>query len=212
MNHLRRNGSTLNLPKTSSEDQFKCSEFRPCKRLHCVSCQHRRREYFITVGARICRAGNLSRIVVVAWKNPGAQYAFQVLSEQWQRLSKRTRGQMGKFIRVLALGEDANTPHCHVILGDAAAKLLLQKAKKLWPDIRVANDEVFDIENALGYIFDNNYLPTVLRVDRPKGLRILSGSRGMKYGYPKPKDWEAFQEILLNDVLPPKDADVGIGG
>ena len=96
---------------------------------------------------------------------------------------------MGKFVRSLGIGHSERTPHIHYLVAHDAALFLREMARRVGPPETLIYPKVLkvapDVGELLGYFFDRNFLPSYLDLDRPKGIRILSGSRGISYGFPK---------------------------
>jgi hypothetical protein len=194
--HFLKSGATLNSKKHKATY---CSEFRPCKRMTCDGCSDRRRKYFIGVGLIRAVHFGLDTHVVISWPLKDGECEWSVLNGSVYKLSQATNGKRGEYIRVAALGEK-RTPHIHFLVTHAVAMLIRNKALKgSLRTPRISIDKAFDPESLLGYFYDRNYEHTYLLPDRPKRIRLLSGSRGMSYGYPGKNQWEAYKLALCGD-------------
>lgn len=189
--HLRRNGST---PKGRPRAPYMCSIYRACRRMTCVACVYRRREYFVEGAILMIKAGHLYRHIVISWPRKGdCQWA--VLRRSMQALGKAIKGRLGLHIRVAAIGIKDGRPHVHIIAHERVTTLILSAAKRTCPSgLRTHVSIITDPEGLLRYFFEVNFLPTFLLPDRPRGIRLLSGSRGyLSFGYPRKAAWAALK-------------------
>lgn len=181
--HLRKTGVTLN-----SRRVIRCDEDWHCRRMSCGACVFRRRNSFVREGTRFASYYGMNQHVVVSWPLKAGEDAWPKLLGLSSRLSKAASGQIGKYIRSLGIGAKNRTPHVHYLVSNEGADNLEGIARYLGPSEllvfreRLAND--FQTETMLGYFYDRNFLPTYNDPERPRGIRILSGSRGMRYGFP----------------------------
>lgn len=183
--HLRKVGTTIN----SKTWGVRCDEDWPCKRMSCQSCAYRRRNAFVREGHRFSERHDLHFHFVVSWPLQPYEDAWGKLLTQSSILSKAASPKVGKFVRSLGIGHSDRTPHIHYLVSQDAALFLRETARRVGPPETLIYPKVLkvapDVGELLGYFFDRNFLPTYLDLDRPKGIRILSGYRGMSYGFPK---------------------------
>lgn len=202
-------GDTLNSKK--KKETIFCTLSYPCKRMTCSSCVSIRRNYFIKHSFQFSKDNDLNCHLVVNWSCKDTDDVWQVVLKDIPIFTKLLSGRIGPYIRTLGLGESHN-PHIHFLLRREKVSLIRRIAKifyKKYPNKKFTVEEVtndkFSIKedrcraitvvekNApgphelLGYFFDQNFLPLFNHLARPKGLRIISGSRGVSYGFPKRK-------------------------
>jgi hypothetical protein len=164
-----------------------CFKGWPCKEVRCTKCLQRRRKYFISRGYLHYKDHDLSSFSTVAWV--GKKYKntpWQVLALHQKTFSKKCSGaKFGHYVRVGAVGKE-NTPHLHLVHHPRAVKKLERICKKLWGtnDCHLTTKPVISPLRLLGYLFDRNFEPSVLDVNRPKRMRILSASRPMSVAFP----------------------------
>lgn len=182
--HLRRTGVTLNSGRV-----IRCDEDWHCRRMSCGSCVLRRRNSFIHEGVRQASYYGMDHHVVVSWPLQPHDHVWSKLFNQSSLLSKAASGRIGKYIRCLEIGVRARTPHVHYLVSSVGAEVLYHFAHQNGPSEKMVFREglrdSLQLAAVLGYFYDRNFVPTYHEPDRPKGIRILSGSRGMRYGFPK---------------------------
>lgn len=172
-------------PLNRSRTKIYCSASWPCKRIRtCHSCTQRRGEYFIEEGTRFCSRYDLTYFVTISWLPRRRDSHWEVLLENTSILSKHLGKLVNKHIRVLSISE-GELPHVHMLIDvsyrDKLFDFVRQRTKNK-VDLNGASSS--RVEARLGYMFFDNFIPTFRRTDRPRRLRLLSGSRGILYGYP----------------------------
>lgn len=189
---LVRAGATLNSPRKWP----KCHLSRPCKRVQvCDGCRSRRRQYFIEMGSRIVLQKRLTTLLTLAWTN--SECPWSVLLGRAIKAISIVRKNGGKQIRVMAIGTQ-RTPHLHVLLAPHNCELSCKRIRSLPAPERptIQYKGIAEPKGLLGYIFDQNYMPTLSLTDRPRRIRLLTGCRGMSYGYPPRHEWERYLNLL----------------
>lgn len=181
--YLDHPGVSLN----SRKKKIKCTDTRPCKRIiNCEVCRNIRRNYFISQGERFLHKHSMNSFVTVAWPLKDGEDLWSKLWSYIDRLAIGRSIKLSKYIRVIGIGEQNETPHLHFILQNNVGEKVRERVHKLWQSNRLVQiKDVTDPRNLLGYLFDKNFMVVFSRPDRPKRIRILSGSRGMSYGFPK---------------------------
>jgi hypothetical protein len=76
------------------------------------------------------------------------------------------------------------TPHIHYLVNQSAVARIRKVVKKRWPNTAFFQGEADEVRGLLGYFFQKNFLPATLSISRPPRMRLLSGSRGIRYGFP----------------------------
>ena len=182
-----REGSTLN-SRLALRRPLRCSDNWPCKRMTCPSCRYRRRNHFINNGVRFAEEHGINVHCVVSWPLQFGENPWGKILRHSPVLSKAMSGKIGKYIRTIGIGERCATPHVHYLVQEEAFQLFREKARQLGPQETLIFPERFevaqDLEGLLGYFFDRNFLLAFLDSERPKRTRIISGSRGLSYGFP----------------------------
>jgi hypothetical protein len=173
--HLRSTGVTLN-----SRRVIRCDEDWHCRRMSCGACVQRRRNCFIHEGARQASYHGMYHHVVVSWPLQAHDHVWSKLLNQSSLLSKAASGRVGKYIRSLGIGAKARTPHVHYLVTREGAEVLYHFARQSGPPetliFREGLNDGLQLVAVLGYFYDQNVVPTYNDPDRPKGIRILSGS------------------------------------
>ncbi len=192
--HLIQLRTTLN----SATKKIRCTSSWPCKRIaDCETCANRRRQYFVSMGTRYATANALDAFVTISWPLQDGEEPWGKLQRCYRQLVAGKMHRSGKYIRVLGIGEK-ETPHIHLILTTPAAVKLRLFARRVGPEETITQIKpTSDVRGLLGYLYDRNFLVVVRRSDRPKRMRVLSGSRGLSYGYPTRRKPTEF--ALAND-------------
>ena len=167
----------------------------------CQNCKIRRRNFFISRGFQHAVDKGLIFHVIVSWIN------FKETDDRWLKLiinsrtlSKTLSGaKMGAYIRVISLGKRSSTPHAHYLVNKETANLIQRVAHKKWSQdkVRVHIRQIIKIHPLLGYLYDNNFIPSQNDPERIKGIRLLSASRPMKVGFPTLKQ----EHLLFNQDI-----------
>lgn len=188
--------STTNLPIT-----IKCSRSWPCKRPSCHDCNSIRRKYFVRLIGLEFQRGSMSSFLTVSWKISDS------IADFWRFLGDRSRNLFKNFSRhgesylsVRSLGERKGRPHIHVLTTEKGERNLTLRAKRRWSNGEVSvNSQLIKSEldaiKVAGYIFDKNLTPSLRDSSRPKGYRIVMGSIGKTWGYPKDIDWQRIDSF-----------------
>ena len=151
--------------------------------MKCRECVSKRRNHFIYTGVKFSSHHGLNRHVVINWNSPQFE-EWPHLLKLSSELAKLSSGRIGKYIRCLGMGKQSRTPHIHYLLTeDGEAQLELRARAQLWMK-HFFSSCVPDPEGLLSYFFDRNFIPTFDDRERPRGIRVLSASRGMPCGYP----------------------------
>ncbi len=177
----------------------KCHYWRPCKRKSCEQCMKRHRQYFVEMGEFYTIQRGLNLHATISWLKRNCNDDPHIMCVALaHNMSKALSGKIGPFIRVTGIGRKKGTPHLHYLVRYEVGELLKSRAEQhsppgsiVWKDKKV----VYDHRGILGYLFDQNFTLAALDPERIKGMRLISGSRGMTYGYPRKKHWEALQKI-----------------
>lgn len=161
-----------------------CRTSRPCRDVHCNRCMEIREEYFSTEGGVYIREHHLDCFWTLKIPYRSTISPWEALLNESPRLWRQAyRKRPGKFVRCLALGNLCNTPHVHLIVTKHGSQILTHIAEKNY-SAKPVIESVTSPENLLAYLFRQNYLPTVQRYDRPKRVRLLSASKGLRVGFP----------------------------
>lgn len=113
-------------------------------------------------------------------------------------MSERLTGRVGPFIRTLAIGLRKEAPHVHYLIRPDRAEMLEKLVKKYAPEGTrkfIDVEAAYDVSGLLDYFFQKNFLPSVTDPNRIKGVRLISGCRGITYGYPKKAHWVELARI-----------------
>lgn len=202
-NQLNRSGDTLK----SSKPTIRCTKTRPCKCIkNCEICRKIRREYFIQTWAVFGKQWRLDTHVMITWKQSPDNHSWNILLNAIQRFSKFGSGRrFGKYVRVISVSEDG-APHVHILTNKKTSIDILRLVKSKWKlnNNSVKVDPEYDIEGLLGYFFDQNFLFSFCDPERPKRIRLLSGSRPASCGFPSHENKARMQRIFNNlyDQLP----------
>lgn len=169
----------LNLPSS-----IKCYEKRPCKRIaSCDPCRLRRRDFFVAQGMPFLDKNKITHFVTVRWEESEPYKAWETVLREYPLIWKKMTRLFPRYVRCLAIGE-LDTPHVHFLLEARLVQPLSAMAFSSDSFRGFHEDEIHDQAGVLGYLYDQNFYETFIRPDRPKRIRLLSGSRGMKYGFP----------------------------
>jgi len=166
----------------------KCTREWPCKKMSCKHCVFKRREYFLRNGGAFVRKHSLNVHFTISWPlTAGEDYWSKILTI-YPALRKKLSPRIGKHIWVLGIGEIKRTPHVHYLITEESVNLVYTYAKKIRKvnvitHVKKANDP----ETLLGYLYDKNFVPATSDPERPPRTRVMSGSRGMRYGFPPTK-------------------------
>ena len=178
----------------SRNKKIRCSDKFRCKRMTCEVCMRIRRRYFVENGVKFASVNALDTHLIVSWhwSSIVKMDNYHVEQDQWLPLvvrtgilSKKMSGVKAKpYIRVLAIGKKG-CPHIHFILSEAVANKVRKICDKRWgKKVETNHIRIHDVQQLLGYFFDQNFLPTVNRLDRIKGIRLITASRPMRCGFP----------------------------
>jgi len=113
-------------------------------------------------------------------------------------LSKKMSGIKARpFIRVVAIGKK-NCPHMHIICGANTMTKIEKICSKIWANqYEIVSNDIYNIDGLLGYFFDQNFYPTYFHPDRIKGIRLITGSRPMRCGFPSNKQiYEMYNQTI----------------
>jgi hypothetical protein len=196
---LRSSGETLN----SRSMRSRCTECWPCKKMKCVSCRKRRREFFVRCGIIFSHQWCHTTHLVISWPwNSEVRNSWDVVVNSMDVLSKFMSGRkVGPYLRVTSVGPDG-CPHVHFLVADITCEKIKRIVSQKWPAIatKVNSSQIHDFEGILGYFFDQNYIPSQNDPDRIKGIRLTSATRPMPCGFPTHKQ-ERQIRIIENDFL-----------
>lgn len=187
----------------NSRLKIKCKSSFLCKRMTCSSCQSIRRARFVKYGLKHCQMNQLSTHLIITWKKASFE------KDPWQELLSSNRilsqsissKRAGHFIKVISLSMENKTPHVHYVVSKSTAKKITRVSREKWRNNLVICEKLIkknQIENVLGYLFDRNYIPSILDSERPKGVRLLTASRPMKTGFFS--GYGSYQKSRLNSV------------
>jgi len=194
--HLIHPGISLNPTKRKA----RCLPNWRCKRVaQCELCARIRRTYFISTATEFCRRWALDAFATVSWPLSRNEEPWSKLRLCCGRLSRGGLYRIGKYVRVIAIGK-SETPHVHLLIRrEASTKLRHIARRKGPPETRIAILPIDDVGGLLGYLFDQNGLPAMRRTDRPRRIRILSGSRGLRLGFPTKTQVSKLKNTYLID-------------
>ncbi len=182
--------------------QRRCGKWRPCKRMECVGCVERRLDYFLRATTFLINKHGIDchcTISLPLSENDDVWLRLQSLSAI---LTEKLTGRIGPFVRILALGKEKGTPHVHYLIQEKYFKAFESVAKKSSPKkTRISQKEIYGIHGLLEYLFISNFLPTDTHPDKIKGIRLISGSRGITYGYPRKKHWKHLELMTLKNTF-----------
>lgn len=155
-----------------------------CKRMRCSRCREIRRNYFVSQGVPFVELNNISHFVTIRWYPQANARPWQLLVRQHKEFWNQVYRKSFKYIKCLALGSEDDTPHLHMLIPEHVIPLIKQKSLKCSPSREFDSRHIYNDRKLLGYIYDKNFIVTHLHPDRPTRIRVLTGSRGMKYGFP----------------------------
>lgn len=168
-----------------SGSQVICSVRRPCKRMRCPRCISIRRWFFLRSASRYSEAAGLNHHVVISWPLEDKESPWLKLVAGRRNILSPLSGHRGKYVQVFALGLKCRTPHVHLVVGEKLSRRLVRVVRSsilFCPRVKV--DDIWDSEGLFGYLFDQNFLPSFNDSERPRYIRLISSSRGMKCGFP----------------------------
>lgn len=183
-----------------------CLDKRPCKRIRtCNSCRLKRRYFFVQSGCDFSKKYNLDSFITVSFLSLNDRGDWAEFLELARSLSKKsTSSHKMKYIRTLGMGSRL-CAHIHYLTTMAGAqkiKLLARsKSFKRSSSVNICIKKADDLGGLLGYFYDQNFIPAFCDPLRPKGIRILSASKGMPCGFPSLKNKRKYpitQEIFRN--------------
>jgi hypothetical protein len=188
LTELSSSKTTLNCGKSKAI----CLENRRCKRMTCGTCRAIKRRFFIIEGTRFAHERGLSRHLTIKWRKTSPEEAWPRVVSATSTLTRAMSGRKaGPYIRVIDLGKDERiTPHVHFLVSEHTAVEIERIARKKFSEqrsVNIKNDPVYEVSGLLGYFYDKNAVPSFLDPGRFKRIRIISASRGMPCGFPKPK-------------------------
>ncbi|PIU01288.1 MAG: hypothetical protein COT74_01945 [Bdellovibrionales bacterium CG10_big_fil_rev_8_21_14_0_10_45_34] len=196
--HSDRAGATVITARSGQKVRiWKCGgAYRPCKRLECEGCEDRRKSYFVEAATLLALSrGMIFHCTISLIGDPSdAWYRLLTLSSG---LSKYLTGKIGPFIRCLSVDPESSTPHVHYLIPGDKLQIFQRLCKKYLPPeqrVFVARSVAYDVEGLLEY-FWSNFMDAMTDPQRIKGLRLLSGTRGITYGYPRKRHYLALQEM-----------------
>ncbi len=194
----------------NSRAKIICKPKFRCKRMSCRRCRAIRRAYLIVSGGSLIRSQGECSHLILSWINSDND-PWKVLLERAYAVIKALSHKVSFFIRFLSLGERSETPHLHMIIKATEENIVrnLVKLKSLNCKHRIHCSSIYDPEGLLGYLFDQNFIPSFFHNDRPKGIRLISGSRKIKYGFP---DAVAQKQIESLKLLPVENYDDEFSG
>lgn len=164
---------------------IRCHPKRLCKSMRCGRCVRIRRQSFLHNGESYVVLHNLRAFVTVGFPDDGTDWVWHILFKCFSSIWKKYyRHPAPKYVRCLAIGRKDEKPHVHILMTDIEA-VKFQRVASQNPDFQIHVESVTEIPSLLGYFFDQNYLATYLREDRPRGIRLLVASRGLRVGFPK---------------------------
>lgn len=194
-NDLRRS-ITPNCPLTTST---RCYLARPCRRItKCRSCKNLRRKFFIKEAKRFCITNNLLLHAVITWKRSNSECPWSTLRRSVRELYIGRTIRSEKYIRVAAIGEKTEAAHIHLLLNERGKRLLKNRAKRLTKNCRFHVKAVHNLTKLLGYLYDQNFILSSQMSSKPKGIRLISGSRGISYGFPT--KWNSTTPFTYSDL------------
>lgn len=170
----------------SSQRSIRCTDKWLCKRMTCSHCRLKRRGFFVNNATAYCEGHQIDTHFIVSWRRYNREHPWTTIQRYLPELSKSASGKIGKYIRTIGIGSRCSTPHVHYLVQaeriESVKKTALRKGP-LGTDIEVI--KAHDPEGLLGYFYDQNFLVAHLDPERPRRIRILSGSRGSPCGFPK---------------------------
>lgn len=170
----------------SKKRSIRCSDNWLCKRMTCSFCRLKRRAFFVNNATVYCAAHEINTHFIVSWRRLSKEHPWTTIQRQLPKLSKAASGKIGKYIRTIGIGGRCSTPHIHYLLqSERVEKLRGIALRKGPPGTDVEVDVTYDPEGLLGYFYDQNFLVAHLDPERPRRIRIISGSRGSPCGFPK---------------------------
>lgn len=181
-----------------------------CRRVECSYCKEIKKLWIVFNGAKLAWKNNLKVHCVVSfnWQDEIKRGQFNTETDQFQTLvaktgvlSKKMSGLKAKpFIRVMAIGE-SGCPHIHFIVSEQTFIKIDRICNKLWPQKHTIRAfEISHVRPLLSYFFDRNYIPTFYHPNRIKGVRLFTGSRPMKCGFPTNKELDKMKRDIQANV------------
>lgn len=181
---------TEKCPLNSALRKNRCSPNRNCKRMSCRKCAKLRRDYFIKCGLLCGTQWALDSFVTVSWKwSDDSDNSWCIAINNMDKLSKKMNSnRIRPYIRVLAVGKK-NCPHVHFSISKSHSQKLAAVVTQIWKKraVNIQIQPIQDLEGLMGYFFDQNYLVSQLDPNRVKGIRLITASRPMPYGFPNIK-------------------------
>ena len=190
MNKTENKSRRVNIKAVYSQCYYK----RRCKLMSCDSCKFIRRSHFIDAGVSYVKKHCLNYFVTVNFTS-----MVERLGYEWDDLyyfhnliwGKFKRHGL-KFIRCLSMDTDEYQnylhPHIHLILNAKDALRYIDIAKEYSIRLECKVDDrraIYDTEGVLGYMFDQNFIVTQLLKSKPRGIRLLRASKGLKCSFPQ---------------------------
>ena len=193
----------LNHPGTSNSNKKKerivCTFHFPCKRMICSTCVTKRGDYLAESAYLFAKASGLDFHLIINWSCQDEDEVWKIMLKEIPELTKLLSGRIGPYVRTIGLGKNHN-PHLHYLIRSELEPFIRKRAKafnKKYPQnkITVVGKKAREPLGLLGYFFDQNFLPLFNDPRRPKRLRILSGSRGVCYGFPSREQIRKLQRM-----------------
>lgn len=181
------------IPKRKKKKLICSSNFK-CKRVSCMVCSEIRRKSFIDSGVKYCLQHNMDTFVTV--KATGILerqgYEWDDLSYYNRKIWTRFHRHGIKYIKCLSMDSEINElylhPHFHLVLKchdalryvDIACDMIINHLYKT-----AVIKPIEDLEGVLGYIYDQNFKFTQMLQTKPKRIKLLTASKGMRCGFPR---------------------------
>ena len=187
------NNNTHNATPNVLKRRLYCANKRPCHRDSCAYCWHRRLKFHLQQVGVIGPSWQLKQFATISVEDcfDHPMHALRGLAKIRPRVARSLR-KFGRYIMVIAVAPSSGHayPHFHLLM-TTTSKALLQDELSTWMPVKFNLHTTFvreggspaHLRRTLAYMLRKNLHPTL--PFRPRGLRLLTASRGFFTGRPR---------------------------
>lgn len=174
-----------------------CAPHHPCKRSDCPYCYEVRRKYIFGTGIFLVEALPDLCHVTISWSSQSLNW-WQGLKKRNLAVSHRLSVEKFFYISVIAFGESCFTPHTHMVTTSRRFNRLAEIFHRIDRASTVSAPQQIATASLFTYLFDKNLYQSLSDQTRPRGMRVISGSRGLCLGFP---NHEVYQRYVRHKVI-----------
>lgn len=196
-------------PLNYLNDEWVCKGNLPCKRMSCLTCRASRRTYTILSNYLELRKVPSVDFVSITWLGE-AKGSWPVFRSFFNKAGKFLADSRQKFLRVTGVGKRRRHIHAHFLIPTPVNSGFIKYCKRICNDGARTHSATVDrsggLFKVLGYIYDENFVPSFFDPERPAKMRLISGTRGISFGYPNRQRFEVLnaslqkENFLKNDI------------